>query len=149
MFLGQSSRTPIESKHDERRLTTAIRRLWAIFSRAPIAPPCWNTTPQPSFLSKSPGRTTMASRKSKILPENRSPKPRGAMAQDGRVRPSEALDDMLVARQPLVGMLQQDIEQLLADTRSADSGGVPPLTLEGAQRPQHWATRGMRYFLNE
>jgi AraC-like DNA-binding protein len=58
------------------------------------------------------------------------------------------IDDILVARQPLVGMLQQDIEQLLGDTLT-ESGGMPPLTLEGAQRPQHWATRGMRHFLNE
>jgi len=65
------------------------------------------------------------------------------------VRPSEALDDILVARQPLVGMLQQDIEQLLGDTLTTESGRMPPLTLEGAQRPQHWATRGMRHFLNE
>jgi AraC-like DNA-binding protein len=59
------------------------------------------------------------------------------------------LDDILVARQPLVGMLQQDIEQLLGDTLTTESGGMPLLTLEGAQRPQHWATRGMRHFLNE
>jgi AraC-like DNA-binding protein len=83
----------------------------------------------------------MASRKSKILPEMRSPKQRGAAAQEGH--------DILVARQPLVGMLQQDIEQLLGDTFTTESGRMPPLTLEGAQRPQHWATRGMRHFLNE
>lgn len=65
------------------------------------------------------------------------------------MRASEPLDDMLVARQPLVGMLQQDIEQLLGATFTAEPGGMPPLTLEGAQRPQHWATRGMRHFLNE
>ncbi|MGC1521168.1 MAG: AraC family transcriptional regulator [Steroidobacteraceae bacterium] len=91
----------------------------------------------------------MATRKSKNLPENRSPRPRGASAQDGRGRPAEALDDILVARQPLVGMLQQDIEQLLGATLTSESGRMPPLTLEGAQRPQHWATRGMRHFLNE
>jgi len=91
----------------------------------------------------------MATRKSKILPENRSPKERRATARDGRVRPSEAPDEMLVARQPLVGMLQQDIEQLLGDMVTTESGGMPPLTLAGAQRPQHWATRGMRHFLNE
>ena len=65
------------------------------------------------------------------------------------MRAAEPLDDMLVARQPLVGMLQQDIEQLLGATFTAEPGGLPPLTLEGAQRPQHWATRGMRHFLNE
>ena len=91
----------------------------------------------------------MATRKSKTPPENRLPRQRGATTQAGRESPPEALDDMLVARQPLVGMLQQDIEQLLADTLTTESGRMPPLTLEGAQRPQHWATRGMRHFLNE
>jgi len=95
------------------------------------------------------GRIAMATRKSKILPENRSPRQRGAAAQEGRARHAEALDDILVARQPLVGMLQQDIEQLFGNTLTTETGGVPPLTLEGAQRPQHWATRGMRHFLNE
>ena len=90
----------------------------------------------------------MATRKSKAHPENRASKQRAA-AQEGRSRAAEPLDDMLVARQPLVGMLQQDIEQLLGATFSAEPGGLPPLTLEGAQRPQHWATRGMRHFLNE
>jgi AraC-like DNA-binding protein len=91
----------------------------------------------------------MATRKSKIHSENRSSKQRSSPAQEGRLRASEPLDDMLVARQPLVGMLQQDIEQLLGATFTAEPGGMPPLTLEGAQRPQHWATRGMRHFLNE
>ena len=90
----------------------------------------------------------MATRKSKAPPENRSSKQRAAV-QEGRLRAAEPLDDMLVARQPLVGMLQQDIEQLLGATFTAEPGGLPPLTLEGAQRPQHWATRGMRHFLNE
>ena len=71
------------------------------------------------------------------------------MARVGRERHTETLDDILVARQPLVGMLQQDIEQLLGNTLTTETGGMPPLTLEGAQRPQHWATRGMRHFLNE
>jgi len=91
----------------------------------------------------------MATRKSKTPPENRLPRQRGATTQAGREHLPEALDDMLVARQPLVGMLQQDIEQLLGDTLTTESGRMPPLTLEGAQRPQHWATRGMRHFLNE
>ena len=91
----------------------------------------------------------MAARKSKIHSENRSSKQRSSPAQEGRLRAAEPLDDMLVARQPLVGMLQQDIEQLLGATITAEPGGMPPLTLEGAQRPQHWATRGMRHFLNE
>jgi AraC-like DNA-binding protein len=91
----------------------------------------------------------MATRKSKIHSENRSSKQRSSPAQEGRLRAAEPLDDMLVARQPLVGMLQQDIEQLLGATFAAEPGGMPPLTLEGAQRPQHWATRGMRHFLNE
>jgi AraC-like DNA-binding protein len=91
----------------------------------------------------------MAARKSKTPPENRLPRQRGATTQAGRERLPEALDDMLVARQPLVGMLQQDIEQLLGDPLTTESGRMPPLTLEGAQRPQHWATRGMRHFLNE
>ena len=91
----------------------------------------------------------MATRKSKIHSENRSSKQRSSPAQEGRLRAAEPLDDMLVARQPLVGMLQQDIEQLLGATITAEPGGRPPLTLEGAQRPQHWATRGMRHFLNE
>jgi AraC-like DNA-binding protein len=91
----------------------------------------------------------MVTRKSKIHSENRSSKQRSSPAQEGRLRASEPLDDMLVARQPLVGMLQQDIEQLLGATFTAEPGGMPPLTLEGAQRPQHWATRGMRHFLNE
>ena len=90
----------------------------------------------------------MATRKSKVHPENRPSKQRSAAAQE-RLRGAEPLDDMLVARQPLVGMLQQDIEQLLGATFTAEPGGLPPLTLEGAQRPQHWATRGMRHFLNE
>jgi AraC-like DNA-binding protein len=91
----------------------------------------------------------MATRKSKIHSENRSSKQRSSPAHEGRLRAAEPLDDMLVARQPLVGMLQQDIEQLLGATITAEPGGMPPLTLEGAQRPQHWATRGMRHFLNE
>jgi len=91
----------------------------------------------------------MATRKSKVLPENRIPRQRGATTQAERERPSEAREDIPVARQPLVGMLQQDIEQLLGDTLTTESGRMPPLTLEGAQRPQHWATRGMRHFLNE
>ena len=91
----------------------------------------------------------MATRKSKIHSENRSSKQRSSPAQEGRLRAAEPLDDMLVARQPLVGMLQQDIEQLIGATITAEPGGMPPLTLEGAQRPQHWATRGMRHFLNE
>ena len=91
----------------------------------------------------------MATRKSKIHSENRSSKQRRSPAQEGRLRAAEPLDDMLVARQPLVGMLQQDIEQLIGATITAEPGGMPPLTLEGAQRPQHWATRGMRHFLNE
>src|ERR1700727_2432416 len=93
--------------------------------------------------------TVMATRKSKIHSENRSSKQRSSPAHEGRLRAAEPLDDMLVARQPLVGMLQQDIEQLLGATFTAEPGGMPPLTLEGAQRPQHWATRGMRHFLNE
>lgn len=91
----------------------------------------------------------MVTRKSKIPPENRLPRPRGATTHAERERTSAALDDIPVARQPLVGMLQQDIEQLLGDTLTTESGRMPPLTLEGAQRPQHWATRGMRHFLNE
>jgi AraC-like DNA-binding protein len=91
----------------------------------------------------------MATRKSKIHAENRSSKQRSAAAREGQVRAAEPLDDILVARQPLVGMLQQDIEQLLGATLTPEPGGMPPLTLEGAQRPQHWATRGMRHFLNE
>jgi AraC-like DNA-binding protein len=91
----------------------------------------------------------MPTRKSKPLPETRSSRQRGAAAPERRQRPAEMLDDILVARQPLVGMLQQDIEQLLGDTLTTESGGMPLLTLEGAQRPQHWATRGMRHFLNE
>ena len=91
----------------------------------------------------------MATRKSKIHAENRSSKQRSAAAREGHVRAAELPDDILVARQPLVGMLQQDIEQLLGATLTPEPGGMPPLTLEGAQRPQHWATRGMRHFLNE
>jgi AraC-like DNA-binding protein len=91
----------------------------------------------------------MVTRKSKMPPENRLPGQRGPTAHAERERPSAALDDILVARQPLVGMLQQDIEQLLGDTLTTESGRMPPLTLEGAQRPQHSATRGMRHFLNE
>lgn len=91
----------------------------------------------------------MTARKSKIHAENRSSKQRSAAAREGQVRAAEPLDDILVARQPLVGMLQQDIEQLLGATLTPEPGGMPPLTLEGAQRPQHWATRGMRHFLNE
>jgi len=91
----------------------------------------------------------MTTRKSKIQAENRSSKQRSAAAREGHVRAAEPLDDILVARQPLVGMLQQDIEQLLGATLTPEPGAMPPLTLEGAQRPQHWATRGMRHFLNE
>jgi AraC-like DNA-binding protein len=91
----------------------------------------------------------MTTRKSKIHAENRSSKQRSAAAREGHARAAEPLDDILVARQPLVGMLQQDIEQLLGATLPPEPGGMPPLTLEGAQRPQHWATRGMRHFLNE
>ena len=76
----------------------------------------------------------MATRKSKVLPENRIPRQRGATTQAERERPSEAREDIPVARQPLVGMLQQDIEQLLGDTLTTESGRMPPLTLEGAQR---------------
>jgi AraC-like DNA-binding protein len=95
------------------------------------------------------GRIAMAARKSKIPPEHRPPRQRGATAQEGPLRHADALDDILVARQPLVGMLQQDVEQLFGNTLAVETGGMPPLTLEGAQRPQHWATRGMRHFLNE
>ncbi len=91
----------------------------------------------------------MTARKSKIHAENRSSKLGSAAARDGHVRAAEPLDDILVARQPLVGMLQQDVEQLLGATLTPEPGAMPPLTLEGAQRPQHWATRGMRHFLNE
>src|SRR6185437_14304881 len=91
----------------------------------------------------------MVTRRSKSFPQNRLPKQHGATAQEVHARCADALDDILVARQPLVGMLQQDIEQLLADTLTTESGRMPPLTLEGTQRPQHWATRGMRHFLNE
>jgi hypothetical protein len=59
----------------------------------------------------------MATRKSKIHSENRSSKQRSSPAQEGRLRAAEPLDDMLVARQPLVGMRQQDIEQLLGASR--------------------------------
>jgi AraC-like DNA-binding protein len=90
----------------------------------------------------------MAMRKSKARLENRPSRQRAQVQEKGSGA-AEPLDDMLVARQPLVGMLQQDIEQLLGATFTAEAGGLPPLTLEGAQRPQHWATRGMRHFLNE
>jgi hypothetical protein len=74
----------------------------------------------------------MAIRRSRSSPEHRLPKRRGAPGEERQPRSVDALDDILVARQPLVGMLQQDIEQLLGATLTTESGRMPPLTLEGA-----------------
>ena len=76
----------------------------------------------------------MATRKSKIHSENRSSKQRSSPAQEGRLRAAEPLDDMLVARQPLVGMLQQDIEQLLGATLAAGLFFLPYIAPSVASR---------------
>jgi AraC-like DNA-binding protein len=91
----------------------------------------------------------MVTRKSKLPPEVRPAKRRGATILGGVVHPAEAQDEMHVARQPIVGMLQQDIEQLLGDLLTTESGGLPPLDLEGSQRQQRWSARGVRHFLGE
>ena len=104
------------------------------------------STTQPS---KSSGKHAMTVRKSKHLPEIRSRKERRTATHGRRISSFEALDDMLVAREPILGMPEQEIEQFLGDKLIAQSDGVQPRTLEGAQRSQRWATRGIRHFLSE
>ena len=91
----------------------------------------------------------MTKRKSKHLPEIRSLKERRTATHGRRIPPFEALDDVLVAREPILEMPEQEIEQFLGDKLIAQLNGVQPLTLEGAQRHQRWATRGIRHFLSE
>src|SRR5271156_5955335 len=91
----------------------------------------------------------MTTRKSKRLPEIGPRKGRRTAARSGRIPPFESLDDMLVAREPILGMPEREIEQFLGDKLIAQSNGVQPLTLEGAQRQQRWATRGIRHFLSD
>jgi AraC-like DNA-binding protein len=91
----------------------------------------------------------MVTRKSKVAPENRSPRARAATAHGTPLRPSEALDEMLVAPLPIVGMLHQDVEQLLGDMLGPESAGMAPLNLGGAQQRQRWTARGVRHFLGE
>jgi AraC-like DNA-binding protein len=91
----------------------------------------------------------MATRKSKVLADIRVPKPLETAPRGRGVRAAEAPEEMLVARQPIVGMLLQDVEQLLGDMLTTESGGMLPLNLEGAQRQQRWSARGVRHFLGE
>ena len=57
-------------------------------------------------------------------------------------------DDVLIARQPIVGMLQDDAERVLGEMLSADSEANARLEVPSSHR-RRWAARGVRHYLRE
>ncbi len=55
----------------------------------------------------------------------------------------------MVAREPIVGMLLQDVERLLGEMTSADAGATAPLNLSASGNRRRWGGRGVRQFLRE
>jgi AraC family transcriptional activator of pyochelin receptor len=74
--------------------------------------------------------------------------PRARRGANGGGAPDGA-DDVLIAREPIVGMLQHDAERVVGEMLNAESGGNAPLDLVGPGRRRRWATRGVRHFLRE
>src|SRR5258708_38701794 len=56
-------------------------------------------------------------------------------------------DDGLIAREPMVGMLQHDAERVLTEMLSSEPDAAPPLDLVSSTRRRHSSTRGVRHFL--
>jgi AraC family transcriptional activator of pyochelin receptor len=68
-------------------------------------------------------------------------------AANGRTTP-DGTDDVLIAREPIVGMLQHDAERVLGEMLTAESGGNAPLDLAASGR-RRWTARGVRHFLRQ
>jgi AraC-like DNA-binding protein len=58
-----------------------------------------------------------------------------------------AADDVLIAREPIVGMLQHDAERVLGEMLSSESGATAPLDLVTSGRRRRRMDRGVRHFL--
>jgi AraC-like DNA-binding protein len=64
-----------------------------------------------------------------------------------RAGPESRSDDVLIAREPIVGMLQHDAERVVTEMLSSEPDAAPPLDLVSTARRRHSSTRGVRHFL--
>jgi len=88
------------------------------------------------------------------MPKNSPDQAREAVRRQHLSRPPvggfrERVDDIVISRQPIVGLVQDDAERLYGELTANAGGGVAPLDLAHSGRRRRWSARGVRHFLAE